>query len=357
MSQSQDMAAINDLFVRTVTSNTAANALRTTWIAWFNSLNPIERDYDSDILSDARLRRDAFNRAISTGAVIAPAPVPAVVTTTAKPTIKKGSSDPKGSTEGPVHEWQAIVGATPVDGIFGSQTESLTKKWQTAHGLVSDGIVGPLTWSQAIANFKAAGITPTSVDAAAAIAAAVLQAATPAPTSSQAAVNTTADRASTAVTTAQTSAPSVVNAATNAAIDAAAKVASATVSTSGVSSTAFPVLRKGSTGDAVKTWQGIIGVTADGIFGSDTEARTKTWQATHGLTADGIVGPATWTAAAIPTAGNEDVVANSFSTAALTVKGAFSDLNRLTPTWLKVTGGLLAGWSLLLGIASRKKTA
>lgn len=36
-------------------------------------------------------------------------------------------------------------------------------------------------------------------------------------------------------------------------------------------------IKKGSTGKAVKIWQVIIGVTADGIFGSGTETKTETW--------------------------------------------------------------------------------
>ena len=53
-------------------------------------------------------------------------------------------------------------------------------------------------------------------------------------------------------------------------------------------------IRKGSKGNVVKVWQIIIGATADGKFGSGTEASTKTWQRSHGLTADGIVGKNTW---------------------------------------------------------------
>lgn len=55
-------------------------------------------------------------------------------------------------------------------------------------------------------------------------------------------------------------------------------------------------IKKGSTGKAVKIWQVIIGVTADGIFGSGTEAKTKAWQTSHGLEADGIVGAKSWKA-------------------------------------------------------------
>lgn len=38
------------------------------------------------------------------------------------------------------------------------------------------------------------------------------------------------------------------------------------------------IIKKGSKGNAVKVWQIIIGVTADGNFGSGTESATKTWQ-------------------------------------------------------------------------------
>ncbi len=36
------------------------------------------------------------------------------------------------------------------------------------------------------------------------------------------------------------------------------------------------------------------GLTADGIFGSGTEAKVKQYQSIRSLTSDGIVGPATW---------------------------------------------------------------
>lgn len=56
------------------------------------------------------------------------------------------------------------------------------------------------------------------------------------------------------------------------------------------------IIRKGSTGKAVKIWQVIIGVTPDGIFGSATEFATKTFQRKFNLAADGIVGEKTWRA-------------------------------------------------------------
>lgn len=58
--------------------------------------------------------------------------------------------------------------------------------------------------------------------------------------------------------------------------------------------TSKPVLKVGSKGEAVKEWQKVVSVTADGDFGHNTENATKIWQKSHGLTADGIVGPKTW---------------------------------------------------------------
>lgn len=34
-----------------------------------------------------------------------------------------------------------------VDGVFGQETESAVKRFQSEHGLADDGVVGPLTWS------------------------------------------------------------------------------------------------------------------------------------------------------------------------------------------------------------------
>ena len=53
------------------------------------------------------------------------------------------------------------------------------------------------------------------------------------------------------------------------------------------------VLRRGSKGDDVKKMQAKLGLTADGDFGSGTEAALKKWQAANGLTADGVAGPKT----------------------------------------------------------------
>ena len=59
----------------------------------------------------------------------------------------------------------------------------------------------------------------------------------------------------------------------------------------------MPTIRRGSRGDAVKTWQRILKVVADGAFGPITEKATKAWQIAHALKADGVVGPMTWSKA------------------------------------------------------------
>ncbi len=53
-------------------------------------------------------------------------------------------------------------------------------------------------------------------------------------------------------------------------------------------------IRQGSRGPDVIAWQKVIGVKADGIFGSGTAAATKAWQKNNGLSADGIVGAKSW---------------------------------------------------------------
>lgn len=57
-----------------------------------------------------------------------------------------------------------------------------------------------------------------------------------------------------------------------------------------------PTLRRGATGELVKQVQAKVGVSADGTFGSNTEAAVRAFQRSHGLVPDGIVGPKTWRA-------------------------------------------------------------
>lgn len=53
-------------------------------------------------------------------------------------------------------------------------------------------------------------------------------------------------------------------------------------------------IKRGSSGNAVKVWQIIVGAEPDGIFGQDTERLTKVYQKDNNLTVDGIVGANSW---------------------------------------------------------------
>lgn len=52
----------------------------------------------------------------------------------------------KGSKGKAVKIWQCVMGITP-DGVFGANTEKVTKSFQKNHGLTVDGKVGKNTWS------------------------------------------------------------------------------------------------------------------------------------------------------------------------------------------------------------------
>lgn len=57
-----------------------------------------------------------------------------------------------------------------------------------------------------------------------------------------------------------------------------------------------PMLSQGSTGEAVRQLQNLLGISVDGKFGPATKAAVVTFQRAHGLAADGVVGPLTWQA-------------------------------------------------------------
>lgn len=59
-------------------------------------------------------------------------------------------------------------------------------------------------------------------------------------------------------------------------------------------STTLPIVKYGDIGRAVKVWQTIIGVEADGEFGRKTLAATLQFQRASGLLDDGEVGKNTW---------------------------------------------------------------
>ncbi|MEA2857816.1 MAG: hypothetical protein QOH98_2137, partial [Methylobacteriaceae bacterium] len=63
----------------------------------------------------------------------------------------------------------------------------------------------------------------------------------------------------------------------------------------------WPVVKSGDKDHPIKTLQHLLRarghtVTADGVFGSNTEAAVKAFQTSKGLVVDGKVGPQTWKA-------------------------------------------------------------
>lgn len=74
---------------------------------------------------------------------------------------------------------------------------------------------------------------------------------------------------------------------------------------------AYPTVRRGSRGANVKTAQTRLTahghtLTADGVFGPNTERKTRAFQKAAGLTADGIIGTNTWRALTAPTRAEMD---------------------------------------------------
>jgi peptidoglycan hydrolase-like protein with peptidoglycan-binding domain len=70
-------------------------------------------------------------------------PHPAAAPPTGLPTLRLTHPNTKGPSV--VYLQQKLgIGA---DGVFGSGTDRAVRAFQTAHGLTSDGIVGPATWA------------------------------------------------------------------------------------------------------------------------------------------------------------------------------------------------------------------
>ena len=161
-----------------------------------------------------------------------------------RPALKLGS---RGSA---VIELQAalkLLGFYPdtVDGIFSQSTARAVSQFQEAAGLAADGIVGQDTWNRLFP------VAPSAIE----------------------------NPSDNAPVTAD-----------NSKINPQAQP------------TNFPVLRRRMRGPAVRDLQerlrakGFLRVSADGVFGPETQAAVKAAQRQYQLPADGIVGRATWEA-------------------------------------------------------------
>lgn len=150
----------------------------------------------------------------------------------------------EGSRGSDVQLWQEALGVT-ADGDFGPGTAAATREWQQANGLTPDGIVGEQSWNKMF--FQPAPPQPD-----------------PAPEPDP-----------------------------GTGTDPEVEPDPGTTDPQVPSYPGF-VLRLGSRGKWVRTWQTALGIPADGYFGSTTAQATREWQRTNGLAVDGVVGMQSW---------------------------------------------------------------
>ena len=107
---------------------------------------------------------------------------------------------------------------------------------------------------------------------------------------------------------------------------------------SGVSATRSVAAR----GGGVQALQRAIGVSADGVFGPQTESALKRWQGSHGLQADGIAGPLTRAKAGLgpgPVLKRKSARGSSGGGGDSRVAGVIAAANRIATTPYKYGGG------------------
>jgi len=218
---------------------------------------------------------------------------------------------------------QEALGGVKADGVFGAETEAAVRSFQESSGLTVDGIVGLQTGESlrtkvatsafttlgdvipgatAVQSAAATGVTPRQEGATQAAATQVSGTQEGVVTSSggvvTAAVLDTTEASGTSA--GGTEAPSLQEPETAPGSEAAGTTAAPQ---SPVTSEA-PVAEaqqaqaneaaRASAADAVKRLQAALHLSADGVFGPETEAAVRRLQARHGLSVDGVVGPATW---------------------------------------------------------------
>lgn len=110
----------------------------------------------------------------------------------------------------------------------------------------------------------------------------------------------------------------------------------------------WPTLRNGDTGNKVKAAQHLLrhrghNITADGIFGSGTEAAARSFQSANGLTADGIIGPNTFSKliATVRNGDNNEAVRGEQVLLGITADGVFGSGTEAAVKSLQAQYGLV----------------
>jgi peptidoglycan hydrolase-like protein with peptidoglycan-binding domain len=321
----------------------------------------------------------------------------------------------QGSKGDAVKKWQSILGVKQ-DGVYGPATAAATKKWQTERAIKADGVVGPATWTAAL------GTSGKAKDAVTALLTPIISQPAPATTAvvqnfdlnnAVAPAGVTQDDINAITLYIEERRPLVATyPALQKVIDdyyswrsnvswlsntfdfstvylqartfkdevdkilAGKPVSTKPGTPKPTGSTPYatgyvqspvdvspgtqgnPTLRLGSTGEAVKRWQAILGIAQTGKFDAATQAATQKWQAARGLVADGVVGAATWAAQKIaPTGGAVASVTNALQGAQIqtaSILGA-TGITKL-PSAVKWAMGTVALGSILGAIWYSKKT-
>lgn len=370
--QADDMSAINDYFNRMPGKTQAGKDAKASWTKWWNGLSFMSKSFTGSTLAEATKRRIAFDAAngevkrnddggltdeekkyfanmpgvdvtgltpAAAKAKVAAANANVKVSPPASLLAIQYGSLRQGSKGDAVKKWQSILGVKQ-DGVYGPATAAATKKWQTEHAIKADGVVGPATWTAALGSSGKAKDAVTSL-----LVPIVTQ---PAPATSAVVQNFDLNNA-VAPEPLPTVAPQVPTPTQQRPVSI-----SVSPGTQG-----NPTLRLGSTGEAVKRWQAILGIAQTGKFDAATQAATQKWQAARGLVADGVVGAATWAAQKIaPTnSGAVASVTNALQGAQIqtaSILGA-TGISKL-PAAVKWALGTVALGSILGAIWYNKKT-
>lgn len=222
-----------------------------------------------------------------------------------QPLLQLGSSGPA------VVEVQAMLSllgfyTDPVDGQFGSSTAIAVTQFQTAAGLVADGIVGPGTWSRLLPTPERLAENNSENNAEAAenedeSAASEVPERSPFPIpESLTRQNTSEDAPQNSANTSEP--PSSVDSSQSSGGDRSPSSAESSPRVDASVNVGLPILRQGMQGSAVAALQerlrvlGIFSGVVDGVFGPQTEAAVMAAQRRFRLSPDGVVGAETWTA-------------------------------------------------------------